>query len=315
MKKMFKKSALLFVVAVICCTQLGHQVSVSAQNGESKESITLSPAISKPSTSAGSQFSGKLTIINDGEVDYRFLLYARPYSVKQESYDPNYTEVNERTEAYQWVQFEKTDITLSAGKTVEVPYAVTVPEKAKSGGHYAVLFAETQPKEAGGTQVARKKRVGSLLYITVSGDLINSGSLVGWDAKLWQKSKPLTTAFRVKNDGNVHFQVNSQVTYSNIFNKPRLQLNQEHFVLPGTTRMISANMEKTPMLGIYRVAGTVKFLDKNEVLPTKWIILLPIKVVNSLIVLIGLLVAWRVLIPRIKARRNKSNTAVRRGKK
>lgn len=290
--------------------------SVRAQNAEeSKESITLSPAISKPLAAAGSTLSGSLTVINDGETEYQFLVYARPFSVTSENYDPNYTKVNERTEAYQWVQFEKTNVRLAAGERVEIPYTVTVPKKAKAGGHYAVLFAETQPKQAEGTQVTRKKRVGSLLYVTVDGNLINSGSLEGWDAKLWQKNKPIGAAIRIKNDGNVHFQVNSQVTFSNLFNKPRLQLNQEQVVLPGTTRKIIANMEKTPVIGIYRVSGTASFLDKNETLPSKWIVLLPIQVVNLLIAAIAILVAWQVLKPRIKARRSKSNAAARRGKK
>lgn len=315
-KKMTGVLSVIVLFATLVTPFVTKYQSVRAQNAEeSKESITLSPAISKPLAEAGSTLRGSLTVINDGETEYQFLVYARPFSVTSESYDPNYTEINERTEAYQWVQFEKTNVRLAAGERVEIPYTVTVPKKAKAGGHYAVLFAETQPKQAEGTQVTRKKRVGSLLYVTVDGNLINSGSLEGWDAKLWQKSKPIGAAIRIKNDGNVHFQVNSQVTFSNLFNKPRLQLNQEHFVLPGTTRRISANMEKAPVLGIYKVAGTVKFLDKNEALPAKWIILLPIKVVNTFIVLVGLAVAWRLLIPRIKARRGKSNTAARRGKK
>lgn len=305
--------ALMFALLVAVLLPVGSSVRAQSTEG-AEESITLSPAISKPVAEAGSVSKGKLTVINDGDTDYQFLVYARPFSVTSESYDPNYTEVNDRTEAYQWVQFEKTNLQLSAGKSVEIAYTVTVPKKAKSGGHYAVLFAETQPKQSEGTQVARKKRVGSLLYVTVNGDLINSGSLEGWDAKLWQKNKPISTSFRVKNDGNVHFQVNSQVTFSNIFNKPRFQLNQEQFVLPGTTRRISANMEKAPFIGIYRVKGSVTFLDKREELASKWVVLLPIQVVNAFIAIIALFIAWRMLRPRIKSQRHKRNTAARRGK-
>jgi hypothetical protein len=315
-KKMTGVLSVIVLFATLVTPFVTKYQSVRAQDAEeSKESITLSPAISKPLAEAGSTLRGSLTVINDGETEYQFLVYARPFSVTSENYDPNYTEINERTEAYQWVQFEKTNVRLAAGERVEIPYTVTVPKKAKAGGHYAVLFAETQPKQAEGTQVTRKKRVGSLLYVTVDGNLINSGSLEGWDAKLWQKSKPIGAAIRIKNDGNVHFQVNSQVTFSNLFNKPRLQLNQEQFVLPGTTRRIIANMEKTPAIGIYRVSGTVSFLDKKETLPSKWIILLPIQVVNLFIAAVALLVAWQVLKPRIKARRSKSNAAARRGKK
>lgn len=306
---------LCLIIAAFTLILTPFQLAFAQTSSEVEESITLSPAISKPVADSGTVLKGSLTVINNGQTEYQFLAYARPFSVSTESYDPNYTEVNERTEAYQWVQFAKTNIRLAPGERVEVPYTVTIPEKAKSGGHYAVLFAETQPKQAEGTQVTRKKRVGSLLYITVNGELINSGLLVGWDAKVWQKSTPVEAAMRIKNDGNVHFQVNSQVTFRNIFNKPRLQLNQEQFVLPGTTRKIMATMENAPIIGIYRVGGTVSFLDKKELLPSKWIVLVPIKAVNLLIAVIALVAAWLLLKPRIKARRSSSNTASRRGKK
>lgn len=288
--------------------------SVRAQGAaEAKESITLSPALSKPTADAGAVLKGTLTVINDGETEYQFLVYARPYSVKSETYDPDYTEVNERTEAYQWIQFEKTNLTLAAGARVEVPYTITIPAKAAAGGHYAVLFAETQPQESESTQVARKKRVGSLLYVTVNGELVNSGTLESWDTQLWQKNKPVTAAFRVKNDGNVHFQVNSQVTFSTIFNKPRLQLNQEQLVLPGTTRKIIATMEKTPSIGIYRVSGSVTFLDKTEQLESRWIILLPLQMVYILFAALIALLGWKVVKPRMKNRKKtKESTAARR---
>lgn len=277
---------LCLIIAAFTLILTPFQLAFAQTSSEVEESITLSPAISKPVADSGTVLKGSLTVINNGQTEYQFLAYARPFSVSTESYDPNYTEVNERTEAYQWVQFAKTNIRLAPGERVEVPYTITIPEKATAGGHYAVLFAETQPQESESTQVARKKRVGSLLYVTVNGELVNSGSLESWDTQLWQKSKPVTTAFRVKNDGNVHFQVNSQITFSTIFNKPRLQLNQEQLVLPGTTRKIVAQMEKTPPIGIYRVSGTVSYLNKTEKLASKWIILVPLWVVYMLAVVV-----------------------------
>lgn len=288
-------------------------VAHAQQPDDTKESITLSPAVTKPVADAGTVLNGKLTVINDGKTDFKFLVYAGPFSVTSEDYDPSYTEVNDRTDAYQWIKFEKTNLNLKSGERVDVPYTMTIPTKASSGGHYAVLFAETQPPAAEGTQVIRKKRVGSLAYITVNGDLINSGSLASWDVDFWQKKSPPSSSIRIKNDGNVHFQVNSTVKYSNIFGKSLLTLNQEHIVLPGTTRRITANFEGSRPVGIYKVSGTATFLGKTEDLSSKWIVLLPMPAIYMTLGIVALIIS--ILFAKSRISKRKKATASRRGKK
>lgn len=276
-----------------------------------KESITLSPAVSKPTVSASEKTEAKLTIINDGLKDYRFLLYARPFSVKSESYDPDYTEITDRTEAYQWVKFDKTDLTLAAGERVQVGYTITVPKNASAGGHYAVLFAETQPDEPSSTQVARKKRVGSLVYITVNGDIQQAGSLESFTVPFWQTKAPINSNIRINNSGNVHFQVDTKVVYSTIFNKPRFELNQQNLILPGTIRRIETPMQNSPYLGIFKVSGEAKFLNKTEVLPEKWVVLVPPTVIFGLLTFCS--VVFLGYIVRRKATSSKKSKAKKSG--
>jgi hypothetical protein len=302
-KKFLNVAALFGLLILTPIILLTHNTSAQ-ESSDVKESITLSPAVSRPTVNAGEQISGKLTIINDGQTDYQFLTYARPYSVSSENYDPNYTEVNERTEAYQWVQFSKTEADLVSGGNTEISYVVNVPKDASPGGHYAVLFAETQPPKAVGSQVVRKKRVGSLIYITVNGNYKKSGSLANWGATFWQPKKPLAANLKIKNDGNVHFQVDSTVNFKNIFGKTRMQLNQQHLVLPGTTRKLPVTWERAPYIGIYKIDGSVKFLDKQQDLPTKWAVILPVPV----LIAIGGIVVLAVLYKVIKMKKTPKKT-------
>lgn len=278
--------------------------SAKAQNSNGEESITLSPAVSRPELKAGDSATGKLQVINNGTTSYTFVLYARPFSVQGEQYDPNYTEVNERTEAYQWVTFEKTKFDLKAGERVEVNYDVTVPERAKAGGHYAVLFAETQPTDDG-SSVARKKRVGSLLYMTVDGDIIREGSLESWDTTFLQTKEPVLSTVRIKNSGNVHFQADLKAQYTNIFGKKQFELNQEMLVMPGTTRRAPVAWESAPYFGIFKASGTVTYLDKTEVLEAKWIILLPKSLISIILATLSALI---VLTLYNKKRRTKGKS-------
>lgn len=274
MKNHARKFLLLILVSIF--SSLLFQPVTHAQNQGEEERITLSPAVLQPEFNDGQRAEGKLTVINDGDVDYTFLVYARPFSVEGEEYAANYTEVNERTEAYQWVQFGQTKYTLAAGKSVEVPYTVTVPEGTAGGGHYAVLFAETQPPPAtGAAGVARKKRVGALMYMTVEGEIQRSGSIASWDTKLFQTKKPITSLLRLKNDGNVHYQADLEASYTNLFGKRQFTLNQQLLVLPGTTRRAPIEWQEAPFIGIFKANAKVTYLGKTEDLPTKYVIFLP----------------------------------------
>lgn len=289
MKKLFG-----LVLCAVIVSSLLFQPASAQQNQANQERITLSPAVSRPELKAGETVSGTLTVINDGSTDYKFLLYARPFSVKGEQYDPNYTEVNERTEAYQWVQFDKTDLSLAAGARVKVGYTLKVPARAASGGHYAVLFAETQPPLSS-ANIARKKRVGSLLYMSVAGDIQRSGSLVDWTTKFLQTKSPLLTNARIKNDGNVHFQANLSANYTNIFGKKSFELNQQLLILPGTTRKVPVVWENSPYFGIFKAQGTISYLDKTEQLPSKYIVLLPYPIIIGFALVVLALIAAMVL--------------------
>lgn len=259
--------------------------SVWTQSNASQERITLSPAVSRPELKAGEVKQGKLTVINDGQTDYTFKLSAAPLSFEGELYNPNFTEINERTRAFEWVSFEKTTNQLAAGSRVEVNYTITVPQRAAPGGHYAVLFAETQPPEDT-VNVARKKRVGNLLYMSVQGEVEESGLLLTFEAPLWQTSSPVSSMLRIKNEGNVHFTADYNVQYKNIFGKTHFEIEKESLIMPGTTRQIPLIFEDTPYFGIFRVGGTVEFLDTTEQLPTRYVVLLPYPLLIGIVVVV-----------------------------
>lgn len=292
MKRLF-----ILLAAVIGFVSLTSPINIVSAQDNKEERITLSPAVSRPELEAGQQAEGKLTVINDGQVPYSFVLYARPFSVKNESYEPNYTEVNDRTEAYQWVQFEKTQLELKPGERTEIGYTMTVPQNASPGGHYAVLFAETQPSNDQ-SSVARKKRVGSLLYITISGDLSYQGKLASWEAQSFQTKAPVASLVRIENSGNVHFIANATITYDNIFGKKQFEQNQEMIILPGTTRRLSVNWEKPPLFGIYKASGSVEMLDRTESLEGKWIIYVPASVLwvlgGAVVLIVGAVAARKI---------------------
>lgn len=240
-----------------------------AQSTTQNESITMSPTSSKYTIDAGKAAEDKLTIVNDGNTDYDFLVYARPYSIQDNNYqNPNFTATPANADLYAWVQFPQTKFHAKAGQTIEVKYSIHVPAGAAPGGHYGVLFAETQPDDTQtGNSVVRKKRVGSIIYATVNGKFRNTGEVAGSSIPFWQVQPPLHTTVAAKNTGNADFADETRLTVKDVFGNVKYDISKTYQVLPDTTRTINLDWDQASWFGFYKVETQQKFLDqtvKNE---------------------------------------------------
>ena len=229
-----------------------------------RESITLSPVSKHYQLKAGESIADELTIINDGDTTYDFTVYAQPYSVSGEDYQPDFFNERENTDIYKWVRPEKTQYRLAPGETIKVRYTLAVPSGARPGGHYGAIFAETQPAgSAEGNSVARKKRVGTILYATIEGQYRTGGSLKGISIPRLQLKTPLVTETRVENTGNTNFKVDLKLKVTDLFGGVKYIDTKAYEVLPETTRKMSLAWANAPSFGLFKVSVTTKFLDEN----------------------------------------------------
>lgn len=275
----------LVVLASISLAQPAH-----AQAG-GKESIALSPSSSKFTIDAGSTKDGKLTIVNDGTVAYDLLVYARPYSVTNNAYEnPNFTSVTKNADLYGWVRFPQSKIHMEPNTSKDITYTIAVPAGAAPGGHYGVIFAEIQSTQQSnqGNSVIRKKRVGSLVYATVNGEVTLAGNAIAGSIPFWQLQPPLHTTVGAKNTGNTDFTNKVRLTVRDVLGNIKYQSVKDYQVLPDTTRAINADWEKSPWFGFYKVETEQKFLDQS-VKSEGYVLMMPryIPVAVVVIILIG----------------------------
>lgn len=256
-----KSFAVLLAVAFTTSASVG-AVSSDTQDAPS-ERITLSPSSTTLKLKTGEVKRGSMKITNDGDVAYGFSVYARPYSVSNEVYDPNFTDQQSNTNVYRWVQFDQTAYRIEPGQTVDVPYTLRIPADAAPGGHYGVLFAETDERGLEGTGVARKKRVGNLLYVTVDGTYKMSGELKEFILPFWQTRVPMNSSARVANTGNADFRAKVTTTATDMFGRTKFTYKGDPIVLPDTTRLVEMKWENAPNFGLFKVSQSVAFLDRQ----------------------------------------------------
>lgn len=252
----------------------------------SRESITLSPVSKHYDLKAGQVADDNLKVVNDGTTAYSFIVYTRPYSVNNNDYSqPNFSATPQRADAYSWIQFKQTKWHIEPGQTVTVHYKMRVPKAAASGGHYGVIFAETQPSDSTDQSVARKKRVGSILYATVDGQLIQKGSLVSSAIDWYQSRPPLSASSTVKNSGNVDFNADVTMTVKDVFGNQKYSRHASYAVLPGTSRQLMMEWSNGASLGLFKVDMQTKFLDKSStassyvLMVPRWLLILVLVIV------------------------------------
>ena len=236
------------------------------------ESMTVSPISRHYQLDAGHVANDELTVINNGQVGYDVIVYARPYSVASDSYEPNFVNTPRNADAYQWVQFTATKYHVDAGRTVHVPYTLSVPAMSAPGGHYGVIFVETQPSDSG--SVVRRKRVGMLIYATVKGQYITRGEAAGGAIPFWQFTSPLAATVSTKNTGNADFDDTITYTVKNILGKVIYRGSNAYTVLPGTTRKITLGWNDSPWFGLYAVEARHSFLNQTPTI-SGYVLMIP----------------------------------------
>jgi len=280
---LFRRTAITVFAVVAVSLLLMSQSTVQA--ADPVESITLSPTSKTYKVEAGQTFDDTLTVLNDGQTAYDFTVYTAPYSVTSGSYDPSFTSTAANADAYTWVQFKQTTWHAEPRETLKIPYTVHVKSNASPGGHYGVIFAEVQPSGADGSTLARKKRVGSIIYATVNGDVHLSGATLGTNISWFQSKAPLTVITSIQNTGNSDF--TARVTYraSDIFGSVKYTMQSDYVVLPSTTRDITVGWADAPWFGLYKLSVTTAFLDQKSAAET-YVLIMPI----WLILLVGVAV-------------------------
>lgn len=257
----------------------------SDASGE-REEITLSPATTQLSSQPGDIEEGSFKVINTGQTTFEYTLYARPYSVDTQAYDPNYSDTTERGNVYRWVQFDTTSGTLKPGEEQEVNYTILIPDDTIPGGHYSVLFAETVPAEDEDAQfVVRTKRVGSVVRLTVGGDIDQQGRVVSQSIARLQFRPPLVSSALVENTGNVDYDAETRLTVKTVFGKQLYDETKAHVIYPDKPRQIERTWDNPAIIGLYRVEQTVTVLGQSST-ESKLVLIMPRWALILLVILV-----------------------------
>jgi len=191
-------------------------------------------------------------------------------------------------------------LTLASGQRETVTVGINVPNNAGPGGHYGLVRFTGTPPELDSTGVSLSASVGTLMLVTVSGNVKTSASII--ELYTSQNNKrtgfmeygPVLTTTRVKNTGNVHFKPSGTIQITNMFGKDVLvsQFNKtNNNVLPSSIRKFENTLNQKNLFGRYTVKADVVYGPDNSITTastTFWVI--PYKLIALVILAIIVLV-------------------------
>lgn len=238
----------------------------AAETGK-RESITLSPVNKRLTLDAGTNRTEGFQILNDGETDYDFMVSGSPYYVNSGTYDDtDFSSNRSNADAHKWVVFEKTRYRIKAGESVYVNFTIKVPANAAPGGHYGIIFAETdsEQKGEGGAGVTRNKRVGMPLFLTVNGTYTMGGTIDDIQTSFIQSQPPVQSKVRLTNTGNSDFMAKTVYRVQDVFGGVKFTREQEYIVLPDTSRDVTLMWDDSHGFGLWWVTADISLLDQKK---------------------------------------------------
>jgi hypothetical protein len=261
------------------------------------QTIGITPTAVTKVIQPGSTASGTIEVLNQGPANFGYSIYASPYAVVGEDYDPEFALTPGATDTASWFHFSSSAGQLPSGNGATINYTIQVPADTAPGGYYGAIFAQTAPSlvpdAIGPTTI---KRVGTVFYLQVGNGGTLNGRVASWSVPMLQTA-PLTGTLRLQNEGSDHYLANMRITVSDVFGDPRYRFEQEREVLPQTIRRVVIPWSGTPALGLFKVTGSVGIFGVTTTLPTKFVLVAngPARlVISAVLVVVVLLVAWNL---------------------
>jgi hypothetical protein len=252
--------------------------------------LTVSPTSADVSLKPGESYEGQMLVINQGEIDVSYKVYASPYSVSGEEYKPYFTPVPGATDITKWFAFGAKGGPLKVGRQNTIPYTITVPKGTGAGSYFGTIFAETEDKGTSG--VITRKRVGMVVYLKVEGNVIEKGSVSAWNVP-WIQQAPFKADVKMTNDGSVYYRAKVNVRVSDLFGGVKLKYTRDPVILPQKVRDIPVMWENGATFGLFKVDGDINYLGKTEKLPTRIVFIanMPMRLLT-----IGMLAAFIAIV-------------------
>lgn len=207
---------------------------------------------------------------------------------------------------------------LGPGESRTIPFTINVPKNAPPGGHFAVIWWSSSPPGGAG-QVAIVTRAGVLVYLTVSGDIREEGSVEDFHpSSRFLTKQPFEFTAVFHNTGNSYLKPVGTLQLKNLFGGVAAEAAVNEFgsnVFPAVSKNFTVALAPEGFFfGPYRAVLDLSYGSGEHpqtVREVVWVLVIPWSILIGLLVLLFLIF---FVIPRGIRRYNAWIIAQAKGK-
>jgi len=238
---------------------------------------------------------------SDSEIGIQVKIYDFIVADDQGTPIPVDEEISGRWAASTWTHISPTKFILKAGETKELDLIIITPEDAAPGGHYAVVFYQpiTGDLEVPGSASFVAPNVGTLLYLTVPGDITEEAFVRRMDIPKFSEFGPIKIITEIENLSDIHIKPLGVIRIYNWFDRlsTTLKLDEQN-IFPGRSRVYENTWNRKWLFGRYKAKLEAGYgTQGNTLLAVAYFWVIPWRVILVallIIILITLLIIyWR----------------------
>ncbi|MCX6811183.1 MAG: hypothetical protein NT039_00610 [Candidatus Berkelbacteria bacterium] len=307
------KKKILFLAFALILLSSSFCLSDGSKAENQSISLKIAPLTYKLTIQRGESDSEIVSIINPNQIPIKVVAETSDFVQGDEEGSPKFVDKEVgKTALASWIDIDQKEIPLEPNEKKDITFTVNVPNDAENGGHYAAIFFKTVPKEGEGGQITISNRVGSLVLVTVPGDIKSTGEIVEFKVPKYSQKGPIDFVARFKNTGTVHYQLGGTIKITNYFGKEVVKLDlPEHIVLPDSIRRFEAQWLVKWAVGRYEANLEMRDGDGNLRTSNAVFYIFPWKIALAILVLIILLIVIIIIVKKALKRKNKSTITIR----
>lgn len=247
-------------------------------------SFSISPPIYEVKVNPGQMISSSIKLTNNSDHPLSLVVTTHDFVVRDQSGTPEIiADKSNPYSASSWITTDNSQVVLSPKESREIIYNLVVPQNASPGGHYVVFVAEAKDEPVLlGSNANVASSIGSLLYITVTGNIKEQAKISLENINPFQEYGPINFDINIKNLGNIHIRPYLNITLYNIFgNKTEEISSPDQNIFPGINKIYHETLGSKWMFGRYTVNILGGYGENNNIpLHTSFVVwILPWKMI------------------------------------
>jgi hypothetical protein len=206
--------------------------------------LTASPVKVEITGDPGQTLSGEIELLNEQNEQKVLFTSFENFEPAGDTGAPRF--IGSQDGLATWLSAQQS-VTVDPEQKVVVPYSITIPQNAEPGGYFAAVFFGAQdPKGQGAGEVAIGGKLGILILLRVSGNIVENAGVTAFGADTGSRiftDLPINFSYKFTNSGGDRVVPLGDITIKNTFGMVSASLlanKNEGSVLPNSGRTFSS---------------------------------------------------------------------------